>query len=351
MAGKYKLVFLGVAAVAAVVGFLGLLDIENVPYSGYFSGPNNDIVRVFPKSPAEQSGFQVGDVVESIDGIAVTDTKALSRRPRAEIGESRTFVVDRDGSRQQLDLSYSSLPSRPRNLGIAAALIGFCFLLLPLWAYLTSPSSSTVVLAFFGLCFGAAFLPGPYSQSYMVRALGGALATSAVVMGFAFLVHYVLQFPKPGAFLARAWGRRLIYGPAILLALFFIFLTVAQPDATSGFNRIVGALVGLFIVTFFGWAVVGMIRGFRGASASERTRHGLTLMLFGTLAGLLPVTFSSLIGTIAPQIQANLPGIQFFFLTLVLIPICFAVATVRSAQAGRAVVSATQKTYPTPASN
>jgi hypothetical protein len=333
MAGRYKLVFLGVAAVAAVVGFLGLLDIKNVPYSGYFSGPNNDIVRVFPESPAEQAGFQVGDVVESIGGIAVTDTKALSRRPRAEIGESRTFVVDRDGSRQQLDLSYSSLPSRPRNLGIAAALIGFCFLLLPLWAYRSAPSTSTLVLALFGLCFGAAFLPGPYSQSYMLRALAGALVTSAVVMGFAFLVHYVLQFPKPGAFLAKAWAKRLIYGPAILLALFFIFLTVAQPAATGGFNRIVGGLVGLFIVGFFGWAVVAMIRRYRAASASERTEHGLTLMLFGTLAGLLPLIFSSLVGTIAPQLRANLPGIQFFFLTLVLIPICFSVAAMRSAKA------------------
>ncbi len=157
-------------------------------------------------------------------------------------------------------------------------------------------------------------------------------------MGFAFLVHYVLQFPKPGAFLAKAWAKRLIYGPAILLALFFIFLTVAQPAATGGFNRIVGSLVGLFIVGFFGWAVVAMIRRFGRASADERAEHGLTLMLFGTLAGLLPVTFSSLVGAIAPQIQANLPGIQFFFLTLVLIPICFAVAAVRSAQARPAVV-------------
>ncbi len=91
-------------------------------------------------------------------------------------------------------------------------------------------------------------------------------------------------------------------------------------------------------MAFFGWAVVAMIRRFRGASASERGEHGLALMLFGTLAGLLPVTFSSLVGAIAPQLQANLPGIQFFFLTLVLIPICFAVAAVRSAQARPAVV-------------
>jgi hypothetical protein len=49
--------------------------------------------------------------------------------------------------------------------------------------------------------------------------------------------------------------------------------------------------------------------------------------------GLLPVTVSFLIGAVAPQVQANLPGVQFFFLTLVLIPICFALAAMRSARA------------------
>ncbi len=121
--------------------------------------------------------------------------------------------------------------------------------------------------------------------------------------------------------------------PAILLAVFFVFLAVAQPDATGGFNRLVGALVGLFIVGFFGWAVVGMILRWKRASAAERSRHGLTLMLVGTLAGLLPITFSSLVGTLAPQLQANLPGVRFFFLTLGLIPLCFALAAVRSAGA------------------
>lgn len=332
MPGKYKPIFFVVAAVATVIGVLGLLDIGNVPYAGYFGGPNNDVIRVFPDSPAEQAGLQVGDELESIGGIAVTDTKAMARRSRVEIGESRTFVFSRDGSPQETELTYSGLPPRPRYLSIAAGLIGFCFLFLPLWAYHRTPSSSTLVLALFGLCFGFAFLPGPYSQSYLLRTLAGAFATSAVVMGFAFLVHYLLQFPAPRAFLAKSWSKKLIYGPAILLALFLIFLTVTQPDATSGLNRAVGMLVGLFIIGFFGWAVVAMVQTFRRASSAERVRHGLTLMLFGTLAGLLPVTFSSLVGTIAPQIQANLPGIQFFFLTLVLIPICLAVAAVRSAR-------------------
>ena len=73
MATKYKPVFLGIAAIATVIGVLGLLDIPNVPYAGYFGGPDNDVVRVFPESPAERAGLQVGDVIESIGGIAVTE--------------------------------------------------------------------------------------------------------------------------------------------------------------------------------------------------------------------------------------------------------------------------------------
>ncbi|MFQ5526110.1 MAG: hypothetical protein ACE5GX_07575 [Thermoanaerobaculia bacterium] len=333
MTAKYKPVLLTIAAVAAVIGVLGLLDVGNQPYAGYFSGPDNSVVRVFPDSPADSTGLEVGDVVKSIGGIDVTDTKANSRRPRAKVGESRAFVIERNGSEQTLELTYSGLPSRNRTLAIAGALIGFCFLLLPLWAYHRAASNSTLILALFGLCFGAAFLPGPYSESYLLRTVGGAIATSAVIMGFAFLVHYLMQFPKKGAFLEKPWARKLIYVPAILLAIFFLFLAIAQPDATGGFNRVVGLLVGVFIVGFFGWAVVGVILRFVRSSGAERAEHGLTLMLIGTLGGLLPLILSSLLGAVAPDVQANLPGIQFFFLSLVLIPLCFSMAAIKSARA------------------
>lgn len=48
MTAKYKPALLAIAAVTTVIGVLGLMDLKNVPYSGYFSGPNNDIVRIFP---------------------------------------------------------------------------------------------------------------------------------------------------------------------------------------------------------------------------------------------------------------------------------------------------------------
>ncbi len=329
---QYKPVLFLVAAIVAIVGFLGLMDLGNVPYAGFFRGPDNDVMRVFPGSAAEKAGLAPGDVIESIGGISITDTKALARRERPAVGEARTFVVTHDGMRREIELVYEKLSPPLLLASLAYAVTGFCFLLFPLWAFHRVPSASTLILALFGLCFAVAFIPAPYSPSYFLRTLGGAISTSAVILGFAFLVHYLMAFPAPRRFLSKVWASTAMYAPAIALALFFLFMTVAQPDATGSFNRIVGVLVGVFIVSFFGWALVAMIRRFRKSSFDERRQHGLNLMLGGTLLGLLPVTVSNLIGALAPQAQANLPGVRFYALTLVLIPLSFSIAALRSAR-------------------
>jgi len=103
MTEKYKPMLLVIVATATVIGVLGVTDLKNATYAGFFSGPNNDVVRVFPGSPADEAGLEVGDLMESIGGIAVTDTKARSRRLRPKIGETRTFVVGRDATKLELD--------------------------------------------------------------------------------------------------------------------------------------------------------------------------------------------------------------------------------------------------------
>jgi len=65
----------------------------------------------------------------------------------------------------------------------------------------------------------------------------------------------------------------------------------------------------------------------------------LTYVLAGVLAGFLPILFTVLIGIVAPTVV--IPGGNFFFLTIVLIPISLALAVLKSQKApgGSSVLS------------
>ena len=84
------------AALVAVWAVLGIADLASVPYSGMLGGGNNNVRAVLPGSPAETAGLQPGDQIVSIDGISTADARAAARRSRAQIGETRVFVVERD---------------------------------------------------------------------------------------------------------------------------------------------------------------------------------------------------------------------------------------------------------------
>ena len=100
-----------------------------------------------------------------------------------------------------------------------------------------------------------------------------------------------------------------------------------QPDFTAGLRLLTGILVGVFIVGYFGWSLVTVVQSYVRATAEERSRDGVRLMLFGTLVALLPITIANLVTTLAPSV--TLPGFQYYGLFLGLIPITFALAAVR----------------------
>ena len=89
---RYKGLFMILAVLIGLVAVLGALDMKNVPYSGYYTDGNNTVIRIYPGSPAQKAGFMKGDLMLSNGGIDVKDTRTLIRRPRAEIGETRTYV-------------------------------------------------------------------------------------------------------------------------------------------------------------------------------------------------------------------------------------------------------------------
>lgn len=334
---RYKTTFWVAAGLVTLWGLTGLVDVGNVPFGGYFTDGNNTVTRIFPDSPAERAGLMVGDYIRSIGGIPVEDSRALARRPRPAIGETRTLVVERgetvlaatpgSPATVNINLTYSGLSRKFVALTFASTLIGACFLAFGLVAYLKTMNLSATLLALLGLCWGIAFFPDPYYASFGLRTLADSVAIVIILLGFAFLLHLLMAFPKAKATLEKKNTRRVIYGPAALMALFVLFLIIVQPAGTSGLNTSVNVLFGIFLVGYFGASLAALGHSYAKATPQERADSGLNVLLASVAVALLPITISSLVNLFAPRVV--LPASEFYFLTLVLIPIALATAIVR----------------------
>jgi PDZ domain len=323
----YRNLVLALAGILLVVGILAAMDLKNQTYTGFQTDGNNKVVMVEAGSNAAAGGLQVGDVLSSVNGIAVTDTKALLQRPRPAVGDQWTYVVDRGGQSVNLQITQGPLPPKYAYTSRAATLLGLCYLGFTLWAYLTAPGAATLVLAFFGLSFGLAFLGVPYIESPALRNLVGSIITMIILLGIAALLHFLLAFPTPRPFLQRKSATGWLYGPAILLSLCVIGFSVLQPDSTSGVNIFFRTAFSLLIGIYFLLAIVVLVRRYGAASPSDRAAFGLGLMVAGVVVGLGPLLIVQVVTLLSPG--TFLPGAQFYFLTLGVIPIAFAMAAVR----------------------
>lgn len=329
-------VLMALALLVIVWGAAGTIDAGNVPYAGFTTDPTFTVIQVEAGSPTEAAGMQRGDVIRSIGGIAMENVSASTERGRPAIGETRTFVVDRGGQEMSLDVQYAGLPGTQAMAGYLSTLIGLAFLGLGMWAYRKTPNASTRLLAWLGVTFGLAFVAAPYFTSATMRIWVGAITTAAVFMGFAILLDFLIRVGKDDAYTEAPITSPLVYLTAGLVAAMLAGLSIFQPAATSGLNRAVSVIIGLFIVGYFGLAMVQVVRNYTGADEATRESRALGMMLGGVMVGLVPVTLTSLVALVSPQ--TVIPTGQYWFLTLVAIPVTFALAAVRGSE--NAVVAA-----------
>jgi putative serine protease PepD len=87
------------------------------PYLGLTTAAGSagvEVQAVTPGGPAQRAGLRAGDVVVSVDGHAVSEpgdvTDALDGK---EPGDSVQVELERDGSRQQLDITLGTRPANP----------------------------------------------------------------------------------------------------------------------------------------------------------------------------------------------------------------------------------------------
>ncbi len=311
------LLFVGAAFI--VWGVLGLMDSKNYTYSGYQTDGNNTIVQIEDASPAAVAGLQIGDVIKSTGGIPVTDTKAQMARNRAEIGESREFIVDRNGEEVATSITYAELSSRDSMLNNLAFVMGILFIVMGIFTHYRKKTALSFTFAIFMLCFGFIFFNGPYIEPGFSERIISAVSITIVLFSFAALANYMLYYPPKSNYNVR-W----LYAPAILTALFFWGLELTLPDSTSTLNLVIRMVIGGVIIFYFALALYTLIRKYIKASAEERKVSGLNLMLIGALIGLLPILVYFTINTISPG--TILPGNDYVFLTFIAIPVFFTLA-------------------------
>ena len=299
-------------------GILGKMDSSNYTYRGFQTGDNNQIIVIDEGSPASEAGFEIGDVIITNGGIDQNDNKALSKRSRPNIGDKRTYVVDRNGESVSLELTFSELPDTDKSLNNVGFIMGILFVLIALYMLQKSTSSLTKAFSLFILCFGFIFFNGPYLEPGFLKTLVNCISTSIVLLSFAFMMAYMLEFPP------QAKIPKFLFIPALVVITLVCVLSVVRPDGSGTFNMVLRLIFGVTIIFYFLGSLITLIKKYAGATSEVRSETGLNLMLAGALIGLLPIIIYFTAGVISPGI--NLPGNDYIFITFLAIPICFAMA-------------------------
>lgn len=315
------IVILGVLFI--IWNILGIIDSKNYSYSGYTTDDNFTINRVEPDSPAESAGLLEGDVIKSTGGIAVTDSKGLNKRSRAEIGETREIVVERNGEEMSVQLTYAERPEKDQTNNLIGSIIGLLFIIIGVYSNYKFKSDLSCAFAAFALSFGFIFSGGPNISASIIDTIVDIVSASIFLYAFTSLAIFMLKYPPESNF-TTSKNFKLIYTPMAILLLVIIILELLQPDSSGALNMTMRLLWALFIIFYFGWSLITLIRKYMSSNAEERNTQGHTMMLIGSIIGLLPILIIVTVNAVSPGV--DIPGGDYVFITLAAIPIFYYLA-------------------------
>ncbi|HLF56536.1 MAG TPA: PDZ domain-containing protein, partial [Thermoanaerobaculia bacterium] len=333
--------FGGVALVVAVLA-IATLALPR-PWDGVVlesDAPGTLLVReVVRGSGADRAGLLAGDQILGIDrDVLRSPQHAAELLSRRKIDETVPYLVRRAGGLRELRIQLG-----PRYLADAtylyACLLGFLFFAVAAFVLVRQPKQRAAQVFFLVGVLFLLFLVGrlrPASYSLLDRF---ALHTGTLALLFlpASFLHFFLIFPRPVALRpapgAVSFRRRRWVWLAALAGIY------ALPPATlaghllwaSALDHPIHLISGAPAVNWWVLAVYVVI-GLSVLAASlvrledARERRGAGLVLFGSLAGLLPF----LGATVAfPTLLHTEKYLWVGLAPLILVPVTFAIAIVR----------------------
>jgi hypothetical protein len=308
--------------VALSWGVLGWLDLPHQAKAGFDTNGSDTVTRVQAGSPAEAAGLRPGDVITHFDGVPVDAAATIARLPRKNPGEVLSVAIEREGQARQLFIANAPLTEHSLNLARASLIIAGCFLLFPVIAFYRKPCEATRVLAGMGFGLSFAFMTGPHIADFGTRALAVTLTSLFVLLGVVALLQFLLVFPEKRPWLNRTHRKVLLYLPALLLWLLFAYRVVFTPAATSSLNWLTHSMAAVIIGGYMLTCLFRVLRNHSRTHRAQRQVLALNSMLLATVVGIVPVTVAQLIKAFSPH--ADLPGQDYYFVTLLLIPLSWA---------------------------
>lgn len=210
---KHILLVLALLTVLAT-GWSGLILVRQ-PYSGLSWTYSTGLVKtVEPGGPADGL-FQVGDLIQTIDGVGVYQAREL---PGRRAGDTVLFTVERSGELLDIPLKLAA-PSPVQIVGrLTVVAIAFPFWLISILV-LALGRSSRIEILFFLVC----------NLFVLIISLGSVSASGPLFMGLAFnflmwwlgplLVHTHLLLVDPESSARQNRLLKLAYGLALILSL------------------------------------------------------------------------------------------------------------------------------------
>ena len=320
---KYSIPLFIASALFVVWAVLALMDFKNYTYLGH-ELDGLKVSQVDEGSPMEAAGLQVGDRLISWDGIAVENTKALNQQKRSVPGQTAVVVVERNGEQLELTPVYAPLPGKFLKGNYAVLAMVMVFLLFGVLALISIGTRAAFFFGLFAILLGGFLSRGPYFASEILRNIFNVLEIWLLLLSFVFLIKFLMNYPSSRNWASSRTGKWVIWGPAVVLGVFVSYLFLFMPDSTEGLRSMVNLLLPAILLFYFVWAIVLMMQNYLKASAEDRKKKGLGLMLMGVVLGFLPIVIGIAVNVIDATVV--LPGDDFYILFFTLIPLSFFLA-------------------------
>jgi hypothetical protein len=205
-----------------------------------------------------------------------------SRWPRSlvpRIGESRRFVVRRDGKQVPVDVVFPAPSAAAVANRVRAALVGLAFMGAGLWAFLTLNTRHARKLAQVGLAAGvsAALGLGPHLGWW--SGVQGHVATAANVLTFILLLWFFVTFPVPKAVSRSRIAAWLVYGPWAGLLVFLLVEVIVHPALYYSTGSVTSVLVLAYVLL----TLAALAHTVATVPRAELRRSGMAWVLGGFL--------------------------------------------------------------------